>query len=202
MRQNIFLQEMPATVVFFDVRRWSLISSQLGPMDLGVALGRFYRHVEQHVLDNEGRVVKFISDAVLALFPSIGDVDHAGRALRMLRGLGPATPAWLDENLQMGQPNMEYSVGVATGNVLYGELGTERQRAFDVLGRPVNLAIKLARLATVRATPHLVAEACLRTAADEVASIELEGAEVGDQKLRLFRVLTDEEAAEREGGGD
>jgi adenylate cyclase len=202
MRQNIFLQEMPATVVFFDVRRWSLISSQLGPLDLGVALGRFYRHVEQHVLDNKGRVVKFISDAALALFPSTGDVDHAGHALQLLRALAAATPAWLDENLQMGQPNMEYSVGVATGNVLFGELGTERQRAFDVLGRPVNLAIKLARLATVRATPHLVAEACLRTTEGDVPSIELEGAEVGDQPLRLFRVLTDEEAAAREGGGD
>jgi adenylate cyclase len=167
-------------------------------MDLGIALGRFYKHVEEHVRAHAGRVVKFVSDSALAVFPSIGGVDHAGRALGMVQMLGEEAPRWWEENMQQGQPTMEYSLGLASGNVLHGEIGTEHQRSFDVLGRPVALAVKLARLATVRGTPHLVGEPCVDSAKESPPTIELEGAEFGGEQVRLFRVLTGEEARKLE----
>jgi adenylate cyclase len=193
MSENIFLQEMRATVALFDVRRFGHLSTQFGPMDLGVALNRFYRHVEQAVLAHEGRIVKFISDAVLVLFPSIGDVDHATRGLKLVRQVGAQAPAWYEENVGLGLPSLEYSVGMATGTLLHGNLGTDRQHAFDVLGRPVNLAFKLAHLATVRGVPHLVDTQCVNAAREEIPCIEVEGAEIGGEKERLYRILSEEE---------
>jgi adenylate cyclase len=194
MSENIFLQEMHATVVFFDVRRFSQLAASLSPTDLAVALGAFYRHVEDHVQKEGGRVVKFISDAVLTLFPSVGGVDHAGKALSMLRTLTEQADAWHARNRELGLPELVYSAGAAMGPVLHGELGTDRLRAFDALGRPVTLAVKLAQLSTMRGVPHLVTGATIKAATADVPCIEVEGFEFADRPVRLYRVLGPQEA--------
>jgi adenylate cyclase len=196
MSDKVFLQEMEATVAFFDIRQFSLISSQLGPVDIAVALRRYYEHVEEGVLANEGRIVKFMSDGVLSLFMAIARRDHAADALKMVRGRESVQQGWLEENARLGLPVMQYSVGIASGGVLYGELGTARQRAYDVLGNPVTLAIKLARMATIRGTPHLISSTTVQAQREAVAAIEVEGAELGTRKVRLYRLLSDRETAE------
>jgi len=199
MSENIFLQEMSASVAFFDVRRFSELAASLSPTDLAVVLGSFYRHVEQGVLESGGRVVKFISDAALTLFPSVGGADHAGNALRLVRVMAERAPAWLEEHRRVGLPEMVYSIGVASGPVLHGSLGTDRLRAFDALGRPVTLAIRLARLATVRGVPNLVAQGTLEAVSGEASPcIEVEGVEFAGEPLRLHRVLAPAEAAEKD----
>lgn len=190
MSKDIFLKEMRASVALFDVRSFSALSSRLGPMDLGISLGRFYRHVEDAVQARDGQIVKFVSDAVVAMFPSVGDADHAGNALKMLRELTAAAPRWSAENEKLGLPGMTYSIGVASGTVLHGELGTDNLRMFDVLGKPATLASKLARLATVRDTLHLVDAASLTMATADVPRVEVEGAEFGGEPVRLYRILS------------
>lgn len=196
MSEKVFLQEMEATVAFFDMRQFSVMSAQLGPVDLGVALRRYYEHVEEGILQHNGRVVKFMSDGVLALFVALSQRDHAASALQMLRGLEQRVPAWLEENARMGLPLMVYSVGVASGGVLFGELGTARLRAYDVLGNPVTTAIRLARLATTRAAPHLIASWTVQALHEAAPVIEVEGAELGSKKMRLYRLLAEAEAVE------
>ncbi len=91
----------------------------------------------------------------------------------------------------MGLPVMVYSVGVASGGVLFGELGTARQRAYDVLGNPVTTAIRLSRLATVRGVPHVIGSTTIQALRDQpgARAIEVEGAEVSGKMLRLYRLL-------------
>jgi len=199
MGETIFLQEMTASVAFFDVRRFSVMSAQLGPVDVGVALRRYYEHIEAAVAAHDGRIVKFMSDSVLVLFPSVGNKDHAGNALAALRDLALSMDAWLEENQKLALPSLEYSAGVSAGGLLYGELGTARLRAFDVLGLPVIQAIRLARLATARSAPHLIAASCVGAARASVPSIEVEGVEIGKERVRLYRLLTGSELAS-EGG--
>lgn len=194
MSENIFLKEMPATAAFVDVRRFSELASSLSPTELAVALGSFYRHFERAVLDHDGRVVKFISDAALALFPSVGGADHASNALRTALTLVDGAADWSRDNQAHGLPAMTYSIGVASGVVLHGELGTDRLRAFDALGRPVTLATWLARLATARGVANLVAGSTLEAVSGEATPcIEVEGAEFAGAPVRLYRVLAGDE---------
>jgi adenylate cyclase len=197
MSEKIFLQEMVATAAFFDVRRFSVMAAQLGPVDVGVVLRRYYEHIEAAVLAHEGRILKFMSDGVLALFPSIGDRDHAGDGLAALRRLGSELAGWLAENERLRLPVIEYSSGMASGALLYGELGTAKLRAIDALGMPVIHAIRLSRLATIRKVPHLVAASTIQAARrpEDAPSIETEDAEIGAQRVRLFRLLGERETA-------
>jgi len=202
MSETVFLQELEATIAFFDMRRFSVMSAQLGPVDLGVALRRYYEHVEEGIIQSGGRVVKFMSDGVLALFMAHGQRDHAASALQLLRGLEARVGQWLEENARMGLPVMVYSVGVASGGVLFGELGTARQRAYDVLGNPVTTAIRLSRLATVRAVPHLIASGTVQALLEPARVIEVEGAELSGKMVRLYRLLAEGEPGAVGGVGE
>jgi class 3 adenylate cyclase len=78
--------------------------------------------------------------------------------------------------------------------VLYGEVGTARQSTFDLLGLPVVLAMQLAHLATVRSTPHLITASCIQSAQRPASSIEVGGAELAGERVRLYRLLAPGEA--------
>ena len=84
--------------------------------------------------------------------------------------------------------------------MLFGELGTARQRAHDALGQPVMVAIRLARLASERGVPHLISASTIQIARQSIASIEVEGAELGGLKLRIYRLLAPDEAKAAPGG--
>jgi class 3 adenylate cyclase len=85
---------------------------------------------------------------------------------------------------------------VASGCVLFGELGTARQRAYDVLGNSVTMAIRLSRLATVRGVPYLVASGTIQALLEPARVIEVEGAELSGKMVRLYRLLAEGEAVQ------
>ena len=61
---TMFLQEVDATVVLADVRDFAPLAAQLGPVELGIALSRFYDHFGEIVERHHGRIVKFIGDSL------------------------------------------------------------------------------------------------------------------------------------------
>src|SRR5262245_46531097 len=153
---TMFLQEVDATVMLADVRDFSPLAQQLGPVDLGLALSRFYEHLGDIVEKHHGRVVKFIGDGVLAVFIK-GVADHRLRALDAVSEAVRTRQAFLDENAGLKRPVLDYSIGAASGTVLAGEMGTQKLRFYDVLGHAVNHAFRLTALAARRGVSNLVA---------------------------------------------
>jgi adenylate cyclase len=183
MRDAVFLHETEAAVGVFDLRGYSRLCAQLAPLELGLALGRFYRHAERCVDAFGGRVVKLVGDAVLAAWlanetawPKKAAVAAVAEAQRKKR-------EWLDEGKRENAPLLDYSIGAAAGPVLAGQLGAERHRSFDVVGEAVSVAFKLTSLATARGDDHLLA----MTAPDQPA-IEVEGVELGGRLVRLWKL--------------
>ncbi|HZS41570.1 MAG TPA: adenylate/guanylate cyclase domain-containing protein, partial [Polyangia bacterium] len=125
---TMFLQEVDATVVLADVRDFSPLAAQLGPVDLGLALSRFYEHLGEIIEKHHGRIVKFIGDGVLAVFIRGGTRDHRLNALDAVAEAVTTRQAFLDENVKLKLPVLDYSVGAASGSVLAGEMGTQKLR--------------------------------------------------------------------------
>ncbi|MBI5478446.1 MAG: adenylate/guanylate cyclase domain-containing protein [Deltaproteobacteria bacterium] len=183
---TMFLQEIEATVVTHDVKGFGVLAAQLGPVEMGAELGRFYEHVADHVTAEGGRVVKFVGDAVLSVF--LGKKDHRTAALRaVLRSL-QSRDSWLTESADAGRPLLDYTVGASAGPVLAGDVGIPKLRSYDVLGRPVNFAFRLCTLAVSRGTTHLVTAGVYEGAHDPPPGIEVEGVEFAGKALRLFRL--------------
>jgi adenylate cyclase len=186
--RTLFLQEVEATVVLADVRDFSPLAQQLGPVDLGMALSRFYEHVGAIIEGHHGRIVKFMGDGVLGVF--IGG-DHRLHALEGMAEMVTTRQKFLDENVTQKLPVLDYALGAASGTVLAGELGTEKLRFYDVLGQPVNQAFRVCALATRRGVSNLVDAATwegVKTQGRRPAAIETDAVEFGADKVRLFKL--------------
>lgn len=188
---NVFLQEVQATVVLADVRDFSTLAAQLGPVDLGVVLSRFYEHVANILEKHHGRLVKFVGDGVLTVFIGAGPIDHCGRALEAITECLKTRGEFLDENRKRKLPVVDYGLAASSGTVLAGELGTEKSRFYDILGRPVNLAFGINRFASMRGVSNLVDAATfegVKDASKRPKGIETEGVELGGERVRLFKL--------------
>ena len=187
---DMFLQETDATVLNFDLRGFTMIATHLGPVELGALLGRFYEHAEAAIDAGGGRLVKFMSDVVMSVFVDgqhgQAHGGHRKGALAAIRHAQKTRAAWLAENQQLKLPLLTYSMAAASGKVLVGQIGTAKQHAFDVLGKPANIAYKLTAIATMRDVDNLVTADVL--AGDVSGAIESEAAALGGQRHRLYQV--------------
>jgi adenylate cyclase len=189
VRDAVFLHETEAAVVVFDLRGYSRLCVELAPLELGLALGRFYRHVERCVDAYGGRVVKLVGDAVLAAWLANETAWPRRAAIAAVAGAQRDKPAWLDEGRRERAAHLDYSVGAAAGPVLAGHLGAERHRAFDVVGEAVVQAFRLTSVAGARGEDHLLA----MTVPDHPA-VEVEGVELGGKLLRLWKLAPKSES--------
>lgn len=137
-----------ATVFFADVRGFTAMSERLPPAQVLEILRRYYRHALEVIGEHEGYVDKFIGDAIYVVFNGpIEQPDHAVRAVRCALQL-QARVAQLNADGAFPEiDTLEIGVGVATGPVIAGNMGTERATQFSVVGDTVNLAARLSGLA-------------------------------------------------------
>lgn len=137
------------TVLFVDLRGYTRYSERHTPEEVVTMLNRFFGVVVQAVAREGGWVNKFEGDAALCLFgaPDAYD-DHAARALRVAAGI----PGDLAAD---GGP-LAAGIGVATGDVLAGFVGTPERYEYTVIGDVVNLASRLCEGAKAQRTGVLV----------------------------------------------
>lgn len=133
--------EIDAAIMFCDLRGSTRLEEQLGRQDYIALLNQFFETASTMVHDNGGEVLKFIGDAVLAVFPAGGDPEKARtHALNSAR----AIVARLEELAGNGDgPRCEAAIGIAYGRVTYGNVGSRERLDFTVIGQAANIAARL-----------------------------------------------------------
>ncbi len=143
-------QKLTATVLFTDLKNFSLIANKLEPEELMDWLNEYMEAMSEIVLTHGGVVDKFIGDAIMAVFgvpiPRIteeaiaNDAKAAVRcALEMASALESLNQRWLAQ----GRPTVAMRIGIATGTVVAGSLGGVHRVEYTALGDCVNLAARL-----------------------------------------------------------
>lgn len=133
--------EIDAAIMFCDLRGSTLLEEQLGRRDYIKLLNGFFETASTIVHDNGGEVLKFIGDAVLAVFPAGEDADLARtQALKSARSIVPALAEIATEN---ALPALECASGIAYGTVTYGNVGSRERLDFTVIGQAANIAARL-----------------------------------------------------------
>ncbi|MCB9678320.1 MAG: adenylate/guanylate cyclase domain-containing protein [Alphaproteobacteria bacterium] len=131
------------SVLFSDIRDFTSFSEQLPPLELVAFLNAYLTPMTRAVLDHRGFVDKFIGDAVMALFGApVPDPGHAVNACRtalaMFGALDAVRPAAERHGITLA-----IGVGVNTGEVAVGNMGSAERFEYTVLGDAVNLASRL-----------------------------------------------------------
>jgi adenylate cyclase len=116
-------------------------------------MGTLNRYVERMlvVVENEGGIVnKFGGDSLLAIFgsPLNPGPDHAERAVRASLGMRVALAEFNRDQVEAEMPELHVGFGLATGELVAGNVGSDRKLEYTVIGEPVNLAARLQELTT------------------------------------------------------
>jgi adenylate cyclase len=153
-------EQREVTVLFVDLRGYTRYAERHSPVEVVAMLNRFFRAVVAVVNREGGWVNKFEGDAALCIFGAPQDQpDHAQRALRAARGL----PRELEHT---GGP-LRAGIGLASGEVLAGFVGTPERYEYTVIGDVVNLAARLCDEAKQRAAGVLASESTIVMAGDD-----------------------------------
>ncbi|MDD2717848.1 MAG: adenylate/guanylate cyclase domain-containing protein [Candidatus Wallbacteria bacterium] len=132
------------TILFSDVAGFTTISEALGPEDLVSLLNEYLGTMADIVIESNGLLDKFIGDAVMAFWGApVPMADHAKRtcqvALRMLKKLGELQKKWEEQKL----PRIDIRIGINTGEVIVGNVGSSKRMNYTILGDSVNTAARL-----------------------------------------------------------
>jgi class 3 adenylate cyclase/uncharacterized protein (DUF427 family) len=132
--------EIDAAIMFCDLRGSTRLEAELGRDAYIELLNGFFDSVDDHVRAHDGEVLKFIGDAVLAVFPADGDAQNAKR-----QALSAAQEivAHLADSRANGLP-LDCATGLSYGRVTYGNIGSQSRLDFTVIGAAANLAARLA----------------------------------------------------------
>jgi adenylate cyclase len=152
-------EERMVSVLFADVEEFTSISETMSPSDLVRLLNEYLSEMTAIILAQGGIIDKFEGDAIMAEFGApLALPDHADMAVRagllMQRRLGELRQSWM----QRGLPLLRCRVGINTGLVIVGNMGSQQVFDYTVLGDAVNLASRLEGVNKLYRTDLMISE--------------------------------------------
>jgi adenylate cyclase len=170
---NLGGQVQEVSVVFADIRDYTTYAETYEPEDVMAMVNRFLGLAVGAIFEEEGTVVHYEGDEVMAIFNApLEQPDHPRRALRAALGVQKRVKAY-HQSLPPNHPHrgIEFGCGVYTGRAVVGYTGTARRYTYTALGDAINVAARLTKAAE---PGHVFAgEATYNRAADMVEGIPL-----------------------------
>jgi adenylate cyclase len=156
-----------ATVLFADIRRFSLMSETTTPRNTVSLLNEFFTEMVEVIFTRGGMLDKYMGDGLMAIFgaPIVGSAD-ADNALYVANDMIRALGAFNSRRARRGSEPIEIGIGLATGEVLAGSVGASKRMEYTAIGNNVNLAARLEGATKYYGTPVLLAA----TTVDELKS--------------------------------
>jgi len=133
-----------ATVLFADIRRFSLMSETMTPRNTVSMLNEFFTEMVEVIFTRGGMLDKYMGDGLMAIFgaPIVGSAD-ADNALDVANDMVRALGLFNTRRAERGFEPIDIGIGLATGEVLAGSVGASKRMEYTAIGNNVNLAARL-----------------------------------------------------------
>jgi class 3 adenylate cyclase len=186
------------TILFSDMRGFTDLSEGLMPDTLVTILNRYFTLMSEAVHENDGVIDKFIGDAVMAYWGMPFNQEHrqamlaAQASLEMFRKLEILRKE-LPELLGMRKnlPEISIRIGLATGEVVVGNIGSEKTKNYTVIGDTVNLASRLEGANKAYGTQTLITAETNALISDSIVTREIDVILVPgkNESKRVFEIM-------------
>ena len=173
-----------ATILFCDIRGFTSLSEQIKPEQVVKLLNKYFFAMEQCIVKHNGIINKYIGDAIMAIFgvPVPNEkqaIDAYKCCLDMRKTLTELNKELENENL----PPIKFGIGLHTGNVLAGNIGSNSRMEYTVIGDAVNVASRIESLCKEYNCDLLISETTAEgIIADESFSSQLKS--IGETQIR------------------
>jgi adenylate cyclase len=145
------------SVLFCDLRNYTGFAEKHSPREVVKMLNQYFTDMERVIRDNGGVVLQFIGDEIEAVFGAPEpDENHADHALAAALAMRAALKQFNTRRREQGAVEIRHGIGIHSGNVLAGNVGSERRKTYSMLGDTVNLASRLQTLNKTLATNILI----------------------------------------------
>ncbi len=187
-RYTLEAESRELTVLFSDVRGFTTISEGLEPRELSDLMNHFLTPLTQVIHQHRGTIDKYMGDAIMAFWGApLPEPDHARHALVAAMEMVAKLDAMQPDFRAKGWPEVRIGVGLNTGSMSVGNMGSEFRMAYTVLGDAVNLGSRLEGLTRQYGVDIIVSEST-RDAVPEYVYRELDRVRVKgkDKPVAIF----------------
>jgi len=190
MHVNLGGHKSVVSVLFSDIRNFTIITETLPPDQLVSILNEYFTEMAGIIFENQGSLDKFIGDAIVAVFGSLVPLDNPSNnavsaAIQMMRRMPVLNEKWKERY----GINMSIGIGINTGEVFMGNIGSPDRMEFTVIGDAVNVASRFSGLA--KPGQILLTRETVTCISPDIACKELPPCEVKGKtgKLEVFEIL-------------
>jgi len=179
------------TVFFSDVRDFTSISESLHPSDLQDLMNELLTPLTKVIHQHRGTIDKYMGDAVMAFWGApIADPNHARHAVHAALDIIIMLGELKHDFQAKGWPVLRMGVGIHTGVMHVGDMGSEFRKAYTVMGDAVNLGSRLEGITKQYGVQIIVSEST-KLAVDDVVYRELDEVRVKgkDKPVKIFEPL-------------
>lgn len=182
------------TVFFSDIRGFTTISEQLDPKQLSDLLNHYLTPMTEIVFQNKGTLDKYMGDAVMAFFGApISYPDHASCACRCALQQIEKLKELQKFYKEQGLPHIDIGIGINTGDMSVGNMGSETVRNYTVMGDAVNLGSRLEGINKQYKTRIIISEFTYQEVKDQFVCREVDWVRVKGklEPVKIYELIAE-----------
>ena len=143
-RYDMRAENRELTIMFCDMRNFTRVSEQMSPEDLRALMNQFFSAMTGVIREHRGTLDKYIGDAIMVFWGApLHDPAHAANAVQAALEMGARLGALNTDLARRGLPTIGVGIGLNTGLVCVGDMGSSMRRSYTVMGDAVNLASRI-----------------------------------------------------------
>jgi adenylate cyclase len=184
------------TVLFADIRSFTTLSEGMAPKELAYLMNDYFGAMTDVIRTQRGTLDKYIGDAIMAFWGApVDDAEHARHAVLTALAMQQAVAALAEPFRARGWPPVHIGIGINSGTMTVGDMGSPVRKAYTVMGDAVNLASRLEGITKEYGVGIVVGEAT-RQALPDMAFRELDRVRVKgkDEPVTIYEPIGPVEA--------
>ena len=132
------------TFLVSDLRGFTALTASLSPHEIIEIINRYFEHMVDVISKHRGVVNEFLGDGILVLFGApLQEIDDAQRAVACAIEMQSAMLKVNEEQRRLNLPELAMGIGINTGEVVVGNIGSERRAAYGAVGSAINIAYRI-----------------------------------------------------------
>lgn len=184
-------KEVEATVLFSDIYNFTNYSETMQPKDLVTELNNYFEKFTEIILSNHGMLDKFTGDGLMALFGSpLIRIDHANLACKVALAHKKYSDSLSDEDIN-SHFHKKTRIGINTGMVVIGNIGSTQRTDYTAIGDAVNLSARLESVNKIFQTSIIIGELTWEKVKKNYVCRELDRLKVKgkDEPTRIYELI-------------